>query len=252
MNSDEFDVEEVRGRLGATAVEGASWKVAPAELVPVPNVDLVDSTDPVVIPTSHGKFAMRAWAFADGSEHLSATALPDDFLVSAGAQINISDLMRGSEPHAVRVHSECATGDLFGSLRCDCGPQLEQGLDILQELGGTVLYIRNHEGRGIGLTNKLRAYALQDLGLDTVDANLALGLPQEVRDFRQTAVILKEMGLTHIRLVTNNPLKKEALEKLGITVDRLIPDEIEPNASNEKYLATKRDRMSHKLSSFSH
>lgn len=249
MSSHDIEAEEISGRMGATAVAGAQWKVPPQELVPSSDDRLVESTAPVIVPTPHGKFAMRAWAFADGTEHLSATAVPDDYPTNAGAQLEFDALIRGSEPHAVRVHSECATGDLFGSLRCDCGPQLEQGLDILQGLGGTMLYIRNHEGRGIGLTNKLRAYALQDVGLDTVDANLALGLAQEARDFRQTAVILKEMGLTHIRLVTNNPFKKETLEGLGITVDRLIPDEIEPNVSNQKYLNTKRDRMSHKLSS---
>lgn len=118
---------------------------------------------------------------------------------------------------------------------------------MITRTGGTLILVRNHEGRGIGLVNKLRAYALQDRGYDTLDANLMLGLPADARDYRQVARILKEMGLEEISLITNNPAKAEALQGLGIGVDRLIPDQIEPRAENSAYLATKRDRMNHKL-----
>lgn len=210
-----------------------SYRVPPQELTPKIDPELVDSSEAITLPTSFGNFALRAWIFADGSEHLSATAL-DPSQPLAG-------------PHPVRVHSECATGDIFGSYRCDCGPQLHQGLEMITRTGGTLILVRNHEGRGIGLVNKLRAYALQDRGYDTLDANLMLGLPADARDYRQVACILKEMGLEEISLITNNPAKAEALQGLGIGVDRLIPDQIEPRAENSAYLATKRDRMNHKL-----
>lgn len=243
------DAEQARGALGASAFSLPRFQVAPQELMSHPDSHLVESTPPVVLPTPQGLFAIKAWAFADGSEHLSATALAPDTPLDAGSTLDMSALFAGEQAHAVRVHSECATGDLLGSYRCDCGPQLEQGMQLLAELGGTLLYIRQHEGRGIGLINKLRAYALQDMGLDTVDANLALGLPQEARDYRQAAVILRELGLTRIRLVTNNPAKKAALEELGIRVVEMLPDQIQARPENEKYLATKRERMNHRLAS---
>lgn len=210
------------------------YKVLPAELTPTVDPELIDFTEPVTVPTPDGVFAMQAWVFADGSEHLSATAI--DALGQDGGS------------HPVRVHSECATGDIFGSYRCDCGPQLHQGLQMIARTGGTLILVRNHEGRGIGLVNKLRAYALQDRGFDTLDANLLLGLPADARDYRQVAAILKKMGHQKIRLITNNPAKVEALTELGIEVEEMIPDRIEPRAENQHYLATKRDRMNHKLS----
>jgi len=147
----------------------------------------------------------------------------------------------------VRIHSECATGDIFGSYRCDCGPQLENGLRIIAQQGGWLVYTRNHEGRGIGLVNKLRAYRLQDAGLDTVDANLALGLDADMRDYTQASVILQELGAERIRLVSNNPAKVQALAELGVEVLEMIPDEVPARAENTRYLATKRDRMRHQL-----
>ena len=147
----------------------------------------------------------------------------------------------------MRIHSECATGDIFGSFRCDCGPQLENGLRIIGRTGGYLVYVRNHEGRGIGLVNKLRAYALQDAGLDTLDANLALGLDGDMRDYSQAALILQELGVHEMRLVTNNPAKQEALEGLGLRVTELIPDEIPARVENAHYLHTKRARMRHLL-----
>ncbi|WP_370592463.1 GTP cyclohydrolase II [Rothia sp. ZJ1223] len=221
------------------SASASSAGVSPEQLMPRVDSELVESTQPVLVPTEYGVFAMRAWAFADGSEHLSATA------VDAEGRWTFD----GELPHAVRVHSECATGDIFGSFRCDCGSQLEQGLELLHRLGGTMLYMRQHEGRGIGLVNKLRAYALQDQGLDTVDANLALGLPEDARDYRQAAVIVCALGLEKIRLVTNNPAKATALEGLGIEVAELVPDVVEPRLENRAYLKTKRERMNHRLAS---
>jgi 3,4-dihydroxy 2-butanone 4-phosphate synthase/GTP cyclohydrolase II len=147
----------------------------------------------------------------------------------------------------VRVHSECLTGDVFGSHRCDCGEQLDRALDLIGEQGGAVLYLTGHEGRGIGLSNKLRAYALQDQGWDTVDANRELGFTDDARDYRAAALILRSLGLTRIRLLTNNPAKTAALEELGVTVESVVPLEIAARPENTHYLATKRQRMHHAL-----
>lgn len=148
----------------------------------------------------------------------------------------------------VRVHSECLTGDVFGSLRCDCGPQLHAALEaVVAEGRGIVLYIRGHEGRGIGLLGKLRAYQLQDEGADTVDANLALGLPADAREYGTGAQVLSELGVTSTRLLTNNPTKRAGLEHHGLTVLRQVPLPSLPNPENERYLITKRDRMGHEL-----
>ncbi|NIH88552.1 3,4-dihydroxy 2-butanone 4-phosphate synthase/GTP cyclohydrolase II [Amycolatopsis granulosa] len=149
----------------------------------------------------------------------------------------------------VRVHSECLTGDVFGSLRCDCGPQLEAALQIVADEGrGIVLYIRGHEGRGIGLLHKLQAYQLQDLGADTVDANLALGVPADARDYGTGAQILCDLGVRSMRLLTNNPAKRIGLEGYGLTITGRVPLPISPNPENLRYLRTKRDRMGHDLS----
>ncbi|GAB2967140.1 bifunctional 3,4-dihydroxy-2-butanone-4-phosphate synthase/GTP cyclohydrolase II [Amycolatopsis acidiphila] len=149
----------------------------------------------------------------------------------------------------VRVHSECLTGDVFGSLRCDCGPQLEAALQAVADEGrGVVLYIRGHEGRGIGLLHKLQAYQLQDLGADTVDANLALGVPADARDYGTGAQILCDLGVRSMRLLTNNPAKRVGLEGYGLKVTGRVPLPISPNPENVRYLRTKRDRMGHDLS----
>lgn len=200
---------------------------------------LTQTSEPVTVPTPHGVFLMQAFGFADGSEHLALTALPAEGQSQNRSQVNQAPL--------VRIHSECATGDIFGSYRCDCGPQLEQALVMMAEQGGVLIYMRNHEGRGIGLVNKLRAYALQDAGLDTLDANLSLGLPADARDYTQAVVMIKELGIRQLRLLTNNPAKAEALVELGLTITELVPDEITPRAENARYLATKRDRMHHRL-----
>jgi 3,4-dihydroxy 2-butanone 4-phosphate synthase/GTP cyclohydrolase II len=147
----------------------------------------------------------------------------------------------------VRLHSECLTGDTFGSLRCDCGEQLDAALEQIARAGfGVLLYLRQ-EGRGIGLANKVRAYALQEQGMDTVDANVALGLPVDGRDYRAAAAVLRALGMDRVRLLTNNPLKREALEGQGVQVAERVPLVMPPNATNLSYLHTKASRMGHFL-----
>ncbi len=153
----------------------------------------------------------------------------------------------GEEDVLVRVHSECLTGDVFHSLRCDCGEQLESALAMIEEAGRGVLLYLAQEGRGIGLLNKLRAYKLQEEGLDTVDANLKLGLPADLRDYGIGAQILTDLGLTSIRILTNNPKKIIGLEGYGLSVTGQVPIEPTPNPHNEAYLRAKRDRMGHTL-----
>jgi len=148
----------------------------------------------------------------------------------------------------VRVHSECLTGDIFGSLRCDCGPQLDAALAAVAREGrGVVLYIRGHEGRGIGLLHKLQAYQLQDAGADTLDANLDLGLPADARDYGTGAQILVDLGIHSMRLLTNNPAKRAGLEGYGLTVNGRVGLPVHQNPENLRYLQTKRDRMGHDL-----
>ena len=162
-------------------------------------------------------------------------------------------LTTGFEPGTVgedeailaRLHSECLTGDVFGSRRCDCGEQLEDSMRLLREQGrGVLLYLRQ-EGRGIGLANKISAYALQEEGLDTVQANLALGLPEDARDYRVAAEMLLNLGVRRARLLTNNPAKVEGLGRHGIEVVQRVPLRISPNPSNVGYLRTKREKMGH-------
>jgi 3,4-dihydroxy 2-butanone 4-phosphate synthase/GTP cyclohydrolase II len=148
----------------------------------------------------------------------------------------------------VRVHSECLTGDVFGSLRCDCGPQLEAALRQVDDLGlGVVVYLRGHEGRGIGIGHKLRAYSLQEQGLDTIDANLELGLPVDSREYGIGAQILVDLGITTMRLLTNNPAKYGGLDGFGLEIIERVPLQATPNPENIAYLRTKKDRMGHLL-----
>ncbi|GGP62430.1 bifunctional 3,4-dihydroxy-2-butanone-4-phosphate synthase/GTP cyclohydrolase II [Saccharothrix coeruleofusca] len=185
------------------------------------------------IPTAHGTFRAVGYdSKIDGIEHVA--------LVYG----EIGD----GEDVLVRVHSECLTGDVFGSLRCDCGPQLDAALEAVAAQGrGVVLYMRGHEGRGIGLMHKLQAYQLQDAGADTVDANLGLGLPADARDYGTGAQILSELGIKSMRLLTNNPAKRVGLEGYGLRVVDRVPLPISPNPENLRYLRTKRDRMGHEL-----
>ena len=153
----------------------------------------------------------------------------------------------GGEPPLVRLHSECLTGDVFGSLKCDCGPQLREALRIIGAAGGGVLLYLRQEGRGIGLANKLRAYALQDRGLDTVDANRRLGFADDERDYSHAAAMLQALGIDRVRLLTNNPDKVQGLEAAGITVTERVAHQMPANPHNADYLATKRKRSGHLL-----
>ncbi|MFJ4158826.1 GTP cyclohydrolase II [Microbacterium testaceum] len=181
------------------------------------------------VPTSHGTF--RFLAYKDritGTDHLA---------VVSGDLTETAPL--------VRVHSECLTGEAFGSLKCECGPQLEAALDTIDRDGGIVIYMRGHEGRGIGLINKLRAYNLQERGMDTVDANLALGLPADARDYAAAAGILTDLGVEKVRLLTNNTDKVAQLRGFGLDVVEQVPLLVGVGPNNHQYLETKRDRMGH-------
>ncbi|WP_193080102.1 3,4-dihydroxy-2-butanone-4-phosphate synthase [Brevibacterium aurantiacum] len=208
------------------------------------NPRAIEASAEVPLPTKHGSFRARAFTI-NGHDHLGVFSGLDSAAVAAKSTSQGSSL-RGPAP-LVRVHSECLTGDVFGSHRCDCGEQLDLALQQISDEGGTVIYMTGHEGRGIGLSNKLRAYALQDRGLDTVDANRELGFHDDDRDYRAAAEILRSIGLTHIRLLTNNPDKTRALESLGITIEAVVPLEIPARPENSNYLNTKRERMHHTL-----
>jgi 3,4-dihydroxy 2-butanone 4-phosphate synthase/GTP cyclohydrolase II len=181
------------------------------------------------MPTRWGAFVAHAYlSDVDDNEYL-ALVLGD---VSVG-------------PVLTRIHSSCVTGDLLGSLRCDCGDQLQLALQRISEAGSGVLLYIEQEGRGIGLVNKMRAYALQDDGVDTVDANLRLGFPADARDYGIGAQILVDLGLRQLRLMTNNPLKRDGLDGFGLEIVERVPLPVDPNPHNARYMATKRDRMGH-------
>lgn len=184
------------------------------------------------VPTRFGTFRVAAYRDRQtGADHVA---------IIAGDQL--------ADGALVRVHSECLTGEALHSLKCECGPQLDAALQEIQDAGsGMVVYLRGHEGRGIGLINKLRAYRLQEDGLDTLDANLALGLPADAREYGAAAGIIRQQGVQSIRLLSNNPLKQQELEKHGIEVTELVPLLVGVGAFNEQYLQAKRDRMGHQL-----
>ena len=197
------------------------------------NESLVELVATAQLPTEFGVFDICGYqGILDGLDHVA---------------MRIGEIGDG-EDILVRVHSECLTGDALGSLRCDCGPQLKAAMRaVAQEGRGIVLYMRGHEGRGIGLLHKLRAYALQDGGSDTLQANLELGLPADSRDYGTGAQILVDMGVKSMRLLTNNPTKRAGLEGYGLTITDQVPIEIEPNDFNMAYLTAKRDSMGHDL-----
>jgi 3,4-dihydroxy 2-butanone 4-phosphate synthase / GTP cyclohydrolase II len=207
----------------------------PSAEIEMPEFSRVSFEVETTVPTEHGAFRVRAYRDrSTGADHVAWIAPGPD----------------GAEPAdgaLVRVHSECLTGEAFGSLKCECGPQLETALDTIQATGGVVVYLRGHEGRGIGLINKLRAYRLQEEGYDTLDANLALGLPADARDYGAAVGILKDLGIGSVRLLSNNPEKARQLEERGVTVTELVPLVVGVGEINEKYLDTKRDRMGHAL-----
>jgi 3,4-dihydroxy 2-butanone 4-phosphate synthase / GTP cyclohydrolase II len=186
------------------------------------------------LPTERGDFTAYGYrSTVDGSEHVALVH---------------GDVAATGEAVLTRVHSECLTGDVFGSRRCDCGPQLDEALDRVVEAGrGVVVYLRGHEGRGIGLVAKLQAYQLQDGGRDTVDANLDLGLPADSRHYGAATQILRDLGVGSVRLLTNNPAKVTDIEEYGVRVAERVPLTTRPNDHNIAYLLTKRDRMGHQL-----
>lgn len=234
-----ISIEELaahRREIGeAAALTPAAPSAAPtdpssaASAGPVPA--LLEFTEAVPLPSAHGAF--RALAVREGTaEHL----------------VLVAGEVTGEEPVLTRVHSECVTGDVIGSLRCDCGPQLQESLARISTAGrGVLVLLRGHEGRGIGLVQKLRAYALQDAGRDTVEANLDLGLPVDERSFAAVPRILEHLGVTAIDLLTHNPEKADALRAGGTRVHRVLDLEAHPTPENLAYLTTKRDRLGHHL-----
>jgi len=193
---------------------------------------LIREEETVNMPTTRGDFRLKAFTQKNtGEQHLA--------------------LYKGEwtedEPVLVRVHSSCITGDIFGSCRCDCGPQLHKAMQMIEEEGRGIVVYMNQEGRGIGLVNKLHAYKLQEQGVDTVDANLQLGFKPDLRDYGVGAQILRQMGVGKMRLMSNNPAKRAGLVGYGLEIVENVPIEIEPNPYNEDYLRTKRDRMGHRI-----
>ncbi|MCY4779822.1 bifunctional 3,4-dihydroxy-2-butanone-4-phosphate synthase/GTP cyclohydrolase II [Sphingobacterium sp. UT-1RO-CII-1] len=193
---------------------------------------LIQEEQTVKMPTQWGDFNLKAFTQKNtGEQHLA--------------------LYKGTwtedEPVLVRVHSSCVTGDIFGSCRCDCGPQLHKAMEMIEKEGKGVVVYMNQEGRGIGLINKLNAYKLQEEGVDTVDANTQLGFKADLRDYGVGAQILRQLGVTKMRLMSNNPTKRAGLIGYGLKVVENVPIEIEPNPFNEEYLKTKRDRMGHTI-----
>lgn len=194
---------------------------------------MIEHTAQARLPTRHGEFTIHSYrSQLDGIEHVAL----------------VKGEVRGKENVLVRLHSECLTGDIFGSQRCDCGEQLDQALASIAEAGqGVLVYLRGHEGRGIGLTDKLRAYQLQERGSDTVEANLELGLPVDARRYDVGAQILAQLGVTTLRLLSNNPLKLTELEAYSLKVVERVPLRIEPNSENLRYLKTKQEKLGHML-----
>ncbi len=193
---------------------------------------LIERGVTVPLPTAWGDFKITPFRQkSNGVEHVALT----------------KGEWSEDEPVLIRVHSSCATGDIFGSYRCDCGDQLHEAMQMIEKEGkGAIVYL-NQEGRGIGLCNKIHAHQLQDDGLDTVDANLKLGFKADERDYGVGASIIRELGIRKMRLMTNNPSKKAGLEGYGLTIDEIVPIVIKPNLYNMRYLSTKQERMNHAL-----
>jgi 3,4-dihydroxy 2-butanone 4-phosphate synthase/GTP cyclohydrolase II len=194
---------------------------------------LVKRVSEARIPTDWGDFTCYAYeSLLDGETHLAF----------------VKGAVQGQDDVLVRIHSECLTGDVFGSLRCDCGVQLQSAMSKIDDAGmGVIVYLRGHEGRGIGIAHKLKAYVLQDGGRDTVDANLDLGLPSDSREYGIGAQILVDLGITTMRLITNNPSKRGGLEGFGLEITERVPSVVSVNPENLAYLRTKRERMGHLL-----
>ena len=228
---------------------GEQQGAAPAETSGPPALPEARAGEPVTLPTPYGRFLTRAWT-VDGVQHLTIESLgPVPTPERGGGATGALDesAAAGTSAPLVRLHSECLTGDVFGSHRCDCGEQLRAALRRIAADGGVVVYLRDHEGRGIGLANKLAAYALQEQGADTVDANRTLGFDDDARSYESAAAILTGLGLGRVRLLTNNPGKVAALTALGIEVTDREPIEVPVRPENAQYMETKRVRMHHVL-----
>ena len=193
---------------------------------------LIEKGETVQLPTKYGDFKLTPFRqISNGQEHV---------VLAKGE-------WKKDEAILVRVHSSCATGDIFGSFRCECGEQLHEALKRIEQAGKGVLVYMNQEGRGIGLMKKIEAYKLQEAGMDTVDANVHLGFQPDERDYGIGAHILREMGVSKMKLMTNNPVKRIGLESFGLEIVENVPIEIEPNKYNEFYMRTKKERMGHDL-----
>jgi 3,4-dihydroxy 2-butanone 4-phosphate synthase/GTP cyclohydrolase II len=203
---------------------------------------LIERVETIQLPTSFGPFTLHAYrSLVDPDPHLALCC------GGVGQRQPNGQAIIHEDPVLVRVHSECLTGDLFGSMRCDCGDQLHTAMRLIQQAGkGAIIYLRQ-EGRGIGLHNKLKAYMLQDQGLDTVQANEELGFPADKRDYGIGAQILRDLGLRRLHILTNNPKKVHRLEMYGIEIVKQIPIQIPPNEVNRRYLETKKQKMGHIL-----
>ena len=199
---------------------------------PIPADAMVTRGETVFLPTAYGEFELTPFRqLSNGLEHIAL----------------VKGTWEKDEPILCRVHSSCATGDIFGSKRCECGEQLHRAMQMVQEAGKGIIVYMNQEGRGIGLMNKISAYKLQEQGMDTVEANVHLGFDPDLRDYGVGAEILREMGAYKLRLMTNNPVKRVGLESYGIEIVENIPIEIAPNPYNERYMRTKKEKMHHNL-----
>ena len=199
-------------------------------------MSLVERVGDAQLPTDYGDFRIVSYRASDGHEHIALIAGD----VAA----------RSSQPVLVRLHSECLTGDVLGSAKCDCGQQLDAARQAIADeasegRAGVIVYLRGHEGRGIGIANKIKAYELQDAGLDTVDANTAQGLPVDARSYDVAAAILRDLGVTSLRLISNNPAKAEGLVEHGLVVDEMVLIDVAHTPESQAYLQSKRLRLDH-------
>lgn len=226
------DLEQLRNKFGIKIISIRDLITYTLE-----RDSIIEKGERVMLPTEHGEFEFIAFRqTSNGIEHAAL----------------VKGTWTKDEPVLVRLHSSCFTGDIFGSMRCDCGPQLHKAMEMVQTAGkGVVIYL-SQEGRGIGLFNKIKAYKLQDEGMDTVQANLKLGFGEDERDYGVGASIMRELGLGKVKLISNNPVKRAGLEGYGIRIVETIPLEIPANPYNEFYLKTKANKMGHNLTCHKH